>query len=100
MYQVVAGLSLQGAVRGENSYDVAAKLLQHWLDASGTPIELHPDSMLNEVPKFKTDVKKYLTDFASGKDRFDSGWQKSRAVETDGTSSVGWFYALITSNGK
>ncbi|WP_395298785.1 RHS repeat-associated core domain-containing protein [Kitasatospora hibisci] len=94
MYQVVAGLSLQGVAREENSYDVAAKLLQHWLDVSGTPIELHPDSMLNEIPNFKKGVEEYLTDFASGKDQFDFGWQNAQAVETDGTSSVGWFYAL------
>ncbi|MEV7601815.1 RHS repeat-associated core domain-containing protein [Kitasatospora sp. NPDC089797] len=93
MGEVVAGLNFEG-LKGSNTFYVAAKLLAHYLDASGTPFELHPDSMMNEIPAFKNDVKKYLTGDAAGKETFDSGWQRSRANEKDGDSSIGWFYAL------
>ncbi|MFF0415165.1 RHS repeat-associated core domain-containing protein [Kitasatospora sp. NPDC004745] len=93
VYQVISGLNVEGLVR-DDSWNVASKLLQHWMDASGTPFELHPDSMMGEIPNFKNDVKKYLTGDAAGKGRFDSGWQVTRSVEKDGGSSIGWFYAL------
>ncbi len=72
-----------------NSYDIAASLVRHWLDASGTPVELNPSSMISEIPNFKKDVKGYLTGDAVKNGAFDSGWQRTRPVETDGASSIG-----------
>ncbi|WP_405003705.1 hypothetical protein OHV13_04270 [Kitasatospora purpeofusca] len=94
MDQVSVGLTVESAHRGESSYDVAAALVQHWLKASGEPFGLNPSSMISEIPNFKNNVKTYLADAAGGKGAFDSGWQKTRSVPSDGASSAGWFYAL------
>ncbi|MFG3173367.1 RHS repeat-associated core domain-containing protein [Streptomyces sp. NPDC048200] len=73
----------------------AYALLSHWLDNTGTPFRLDPSSMIDEIPRFKEDVKRYLLGQKNAKRRiFDSGWKGTRAEESDGDSSLDWYYGL------
>ncbi|MEW2626097.1 DNRLRE domain-containing protein [Streptomyces sp. NPDC048106] len=88
MYWVKLGLWYQN---WDNAYD----LLSHWLGNSGDPYEVDPKAMLQDIPRFREDLDKYLEGVQkSGSATFDSGWLRTRASEKDGDSSLDWYYAL------
>ncbi|GAA3486552.1 DNRLRE domain-containing protein [Streptomyces cremeus] len=88
MHWVKAGLWMKN---WDNAYD----LLSHWLGNSGKSYKVDPIGMLRDIPRFREDVAKQLERARiGGKAVFDSGWQKTRADEEDGESSLDWYYAL------
>ncbi|MDJ0347569.1 RHS repeat-associated core domain-containing protein [Streptomyces sp. H10-C2] len=73
----------------------AHDLLQHWMENSGDDYEVDPSTMINEIPNFKKTVASYLAGVSKSRNHiFDSGWQGTRSVESDGGKSLDWFYAL------
>ncbi|WP_159002221.1 DNRLRE domain-containing protein [Streptomyces sp. NRRL B-3229] len=85
MANVSRGLAYHG-------WDNAYALLDHWLDNVGTTFNLHPSSMLKEIPRFRHDVRAYLDGRKRGV--FDSGWRKTHADYSGKWKTLDWYYAL------
>lgn len=86
LMSVAAGMA---TVKG---WDNAAAMLRHYLDGSGSPYTVNPQTMLDDIPSFRSGVNGALANARRGPDgRFDTGWQTGQAQHTE---SMDWYYAL------
>jgi hypothetical protein len=89
----------QYALRDLKGAGLAAALLGHWLDRSGTAVRIDPAAMIKDVVRFRTQVNKQIQIGLTTAGTFDSGWI-SDAVSTDikehdpGPNVLDWYYAL------
>ncbi|MGW3120288.1 hypothetical protein ACWDBW_24615 [Streptomyces sp. NPDC001107] len=74
----------------------AASLIQHCLDASGTDVEVDPQTLMDQVPAFQKDVDQTLHTDVHGRPNgpFTSERQSTAPNPKDGHSNMGWYYAL------
>ncbi|WP_420035847.1 hypothetical protein ACN2WE_29610 [Streptomyces sp. cg28] len=77
-------------------WPTAAGLVQHYLDASGKPVEVEPQQMMDEIPAFKQDVAGTLDSDVRkrGDGPFSTEWSSTAPDPADGDSSTEWYYAL------
>ncbi|GDY33306.1 hypothetical protein [Gandjariella thermophila] len=87
--------SVELDLRHQKHWTDAADLLQHWLDGRGTPVDLNPEQMLNDIPAFKADAGRTLDEVRAMPDgTFTTNWKTTAPNVTDGDRSLNWFYAL------
>jgi len=90
---------MKGAAVGldQTGRHIAATLLKHWLENSGTPQAVDPATMMNDIPAFRNDVDAWLAHH-QGQRTFDSGWLNEPALNNASNRTTGaeqdWYYAL------
>lgn len=74
----------------------AAGLVKHYLDASGKPVEVEPQQMMDQIPAFQKDVAGTLEEDVRkrGDGPFTTEWSSTAPNPADGDSSMEWYYAL------
>lgn len=91
--------AIQYALRDLKGAGLAAALLGHWLDKSGTAVRVDPAAMIKDVARFRRQVNKQIQIGLTTGGTFDSGWI-SDAVSKDikehdpGPNVLDWYYAL------
>ena len=91
--ELIAGLQYARNVKG---WDNAANLLDHYLSAKGTPYQVTPEAMLNDIPQFRRDVDATLGHIRSQPDgTFATSWTNTAPNLSDDTEqNRDWYYAL------
>ena len=79
-----------------HEWNNAASLMEHYLSAKGTPYEVNPQAMLNDIPQFRRDVDGALNSIRSQPDgTFTTGWTSTAPNPNDGSrGNLDWYYAL------
>jgi RHS repeat-associated protein len=88
-------------------YDIAADLINHWTDASGTAYQLSVSWMLSNLPWFDTAVENYIREHCTGRAKVcNSGWQSiatwkiiqeyNKEGQSVGPATEDIYYALDT----
>jgi hypothetical protein len=77
-------------------WPTAAGLVKHYLDASGKPVEVEPQQMMDQIPAFQKDVDGTLENDVRkrGDGPFTTEWSSTAPDPADGDSSMEWYYAL------
>ncbi|MFF4212701.1 hypothetical protein ACFYZE_25740 [Streptomyces sp. NPDC001796] len=77
-------------------WPTAAGLIQHYLDCSGKTVEVEPQTMMDQIPAFQSDVDDTLRKDVHGRPDgpFTTEWKSTAPNPADGDSSTEWYYAL------
>jgi RHS repeat-associated protein len=91
---------LGGAIVGLHAlgFGGAANLLGHYLDGSGTPVQIDPAQMMQDDPMFKAQVQSWINWCKRrGQTVCNSGWQASSLDDRNhdlNHGELGWYYEL------
>ncbi|WP_329456280.1 hypothetical protein [Streptomyces sp. NBC_01497] len=85
-----------GALANARGWVNTAGLIKHYLDATGAPVEVDPQELLDDIPQFRRDANTTLAqDVAHRPDgSFTTAWQSTAPRPGDGGESQDWYYAL------
>jgi hypothetical protein len=74
----------------------AASMFKHWLEGSGTPVEVSPAEMLDDIPAFRAEVESFVE--SQGPGSFDSGWNNgawlNEAENRVTDAQQDWYYTF------
>jgi hypothetical protein len=83
---------------GVHDWSTASSLLAHFLDASGSPVQISPQQMLHDIPGFQNLVSGDVAQARQGKDViYSSGWQSTSVAKLApkiNDAEQNWYYAL------
>jgi hypothetical protein len=84
------------AALNAKGWNDAAMLLGHFMDTTGTTVQVDADRMLSDMPSFRRDVDTTLSGVKQRPDgNFETPWQNSRPDISNGDDkSLNWYYAL------